>query len=216
MEKLGFGVIGCGFIGMLHAGVIAALDGAYLAAVADSDAGKTEEAVRKWGCRSYKDYHEMLQGPGCRSGFCLSAFGDAQQCHHRGSQGRKHVICEKPIDIHVERAQEMVDTCRECGVELGVIMQHRFDKPIVLLKQAAAEGKLGKLLWGASRTIWYRDEEYFSNPWRGTWEFDGGGSLMKSSPSIILTAADIFRKVKSVNGKCRRLLIRKSRQKMWG
>ena len=73
----------------------------------------------------------------------------------------KHVICEKPIDIHVERAQEMVDTCRECGVELGVIMQHRFDKPIVLLKQAAAEGKLGKLLWGASRTIWYRDEEYF-------------------------------------------------------
>ena len=46
MEKLGFGVIGCGFIGMLHAGVIAALDGAYLAAVADSDAGKTEEAVK--------------------------------------------------------------------------------------------------------------------------------------------------------------------------
>lgn len=40
MEKLGFGVIGCGFIGMLHAGVIAALDGAYLAAVADSDAEK--------------------------------------------------------------------------------------------------------------------------------------------------------------------------------
>ena len=47
MEKLGFGVIGCGFIGMLHAGVIAALDGAYLAAVADSDAGNIEEAAKE-------------------------------------------------------------------------------------------------------------------------------------------------------------------------
>lgn len=206
MEKLGFGVIGCGFIGMLHAGVIAALDGAYLAAVADSDAEKTEEAVRKWGCRSYKDYHEMLRDPDVAVvSVCLPS-GMHSSVTIEAARDRKHVICEKPIDIHVERAQEMVDTCRECGVELGVIMQHRFDKPIVLLKQAAAEGKLGKLLWGASRTIWYRDEEYFSNPWRGTWEFDGGGSLMNQSIHYIDLLLDIFGKVKSVNGKCRRLL----------
>ena len=93
--------------------------------------------------------------------------------------------------------KRQVDTCRECKVELGIIMQHRFDKPIVLLKEAVAQGKLGKLLWGASRTIWYRDEEYFSNPWRGTWEFDGGGSLMNQSIHYIDLLIDIFGKVKS-------------------
>ena len=110
MEKLGFGVIGCGFIGMLHAGVIAALDGAYLAAVADSDAGKTEEAVRKWGCRSYKDYHEMLRDPDVAVvSVCLPS-GMHSSVTIEAARAGKHVICEKPIDIHVERAQEMVDT----------------------------------------------------------------------------------------------------------
>ena len=206
MGKLGFGVIGCGFIGMLHGQVIASLDGACLAAAADSDDSKTEEAVRRWGCRSYRDYHEMLQDPEVQVvSVCLPS-GMHSKVTIEAARAGKHVICEKPIDTDAARAQEMVDTCRECKVELGIIMQHRFDKPIVLLKEAVAQGKLGKLLWGASRTIWYRDEEYFSNPWRGTWEFDGGGSLMNQSIHYIDLLIDIFGKVKSVNGKCRRLL----------
>lgn len=208
MEKLGFGVIGCGFIGMLHAGVIASLDDAFLAAATDSDSRKTEEAVRNWGCRSYSDYHEMLKDPDVKViSVCLPS-GMHSRVTIEAARAGKHVICEKPIDIDVERAGEMVETCRECGVRLGVIMQHRFDKPVVLLQQAVADGRLGKLLWGASRTIWYRDEEYFSNPWRGTWEFDGGGSLMNQSVHYIDLLLAVFGKVKSVNGKCRRLLHR--------
>lgn len=47
MEKLGFGIIGCGFIGMLHGQVISALENGYLEAVADSDFEKGEEATRR-------------------------------------------------------------------------------------------------------------------------------------------------------------------------
>jgi len=118
----------------------------------------------------------------------------------------KHVICEKPIDVDIQRAAAMVDVCREHGVRCGVIMQHRFDKPVLLLKKAIGEGRLGKLLWGASRTVWYRDDAYFANPWRGTWEYDGGGALMNQSIHYIDLLLHIFGDVHSVSAKCRKLL----------
>lgn len=206
MEKLGFGIIGCGFIGMLHGQVISALENGYLEAVADSDFEKGEEATRRWGCKWYSDYREMLKDPKVNVvSICLPS-GMHSQVAIEAARAGKHVMCEKPIDIQVERAREMVDVCRECGVELGVVMQHRFDKPVIVLKNMLEKGKLGKLLWGASRTIWYRDDEYFSNPWRGTWQFDGGGALMNQSIHYIDLLLYIFGKAKNVSGKCGKLL----------
>lgn len=206
MEKIGFGVIGYGFIGVTHAQVIACVENAYLAAIADSDKEKTEQAAARWNCKTYRDYHDMLEDPEVQAvAVCLPS-GLHSQVTIEAARAGKHVICEKPIDICVERAEEMVRVCRECGVEFSVIMQHRFDKAVMALKNALDTGQMGKLLWGASRTIWYRDETYFSNPWRGTWEFDGGGALINQSIHYIDLLLYIFGKVKSVSGKCKTLL----------
>ena len=32
----------------------------------------------------------------------------------------KHVFCEKPLEISVERCQQMVDACKKAGMMLGV------------------------------------------------------------------------------------------------
>ena len=37
----------------------------------------------------------------------------------------KHVPVEKPLDISLTRAAEMVDVCESSGVFLGVMLQHR-------------------------------------------------------------------------------------------
>ncbi len=206
MEKIGFGLIGCGFIGMLHGEIIASLENGYLAAVADSSSDRRKEAAARWGCTGYETYQEMLKDPAVQAiAVCLPS-GLHSQAARDAAQAGRHVICEKPIDISVERAAEMVQVCRNCGVELSVIMQHRFDRPVMLLKKTVDEGRLGKLLWGASRTIWYRDDRYFSNPWRGTWKYDGGGALINQSIHYIDLLLYIFGKPESVSGKCRKLL----------
>lgn len=206
MDKIGFGIIGYGFIGVTHARIIARMKDAYLAAVADSDKEKTEQAAARWNCKIYRDYHDMLEDPEVHAvAICLPS-GLHSQVTIEAARAGKHVICEKPIDICVERAEEMVRVCQEHGVEFGVIMQHRFDEAVMVLKNALDTGRMGRLIWGASRTIWYRDEKYFSNPWRGTWQFDGGGALINQSIHYIDLLLYIFGKVKSVHGKCKTLL----------
>src|SRR5688500_15477459 len=38
----------------------------------------------------------------------------------------KHVLMEKPLEITTGRAVELVEGCREAGVTMGVVLQHRF------------------------------------------------------------------------------------------
>jgi UDP-N-acetyl-2-amino-2-deoxyglucuronate dehydrogenase len=47
-------------------------------------------------------------------------------------------------------------------------------------KQAIEQGRLGKIFAGFFRVNWHRSDEYFlaNGGWRGSWDMDGGGSLM--------------------------------------
>lgn len=208
MEKLSFGLIGCGFIGGTHAEILSSLPQAELAAVSDLSEEKGVMLAEKYGCGYYKDYEELLRDPKIQAvAICLPS-GLHSRIAGKAAEAGKHVMCEKPIDTEVDSAQRMVDACKKNGVKLGVIMQHRFDKPILLLKHAIADGRLGAPLWAASRTLWYRDEAYYSNPWRGTWKGDGGGALINQSIHYIDLLLYFMGDVKSVSAKCRTLFHR--------
>lgn len=206
MEKIGYAVLGCGFIGKLHAEVISRLPNAYLAAVCEKNKDVAAEWGLRYGCKAYSDYEELLQDKNVDAvSVCLPS-GMHCEAVLACAKHKKHVICEKPIDIDVENARKMVDACKENGVTFGVILQHRFDPAILALQDVIEDGKMGRLLWGASRTIWYRDAQYFANPWRGTWQYDGGGALINQSIHYIDLLLKFFGRVKSVSGKCRTLL----------
>lgn len=64
----------------------------------------------------------------------------------------------------------------------GVVHQNRFSFNMQAIKQALDEGKLGRLLLGTFAVKWYREQSYYDRGgWRGTWEMDGGGSLMNQA-----------------------------------
>lgn len=205
MEKVRFAIAGCGFIGKLHAGVIDSLEDACVAATMDMNGDAARELAAQYDCAWYDNADEMLSDPNVDAvAICLPSGLHADLTVKAACAG-KHVICEKPMDVQMDRAQEMVRACRENHVRLSVIMQHRFDKPVLLLRKAIEEGLLGRLIWGASRTIWYRDDKYYSNPWRGTWKYDGGGALMNQSIHYIDLLLHIMGEPKSVSAKCRTL-----------
>lgn len=205
MECVRFAVAGCGFIGGLHARVIQSIPGAKVTAAMDVEAEKAEKLAKAYGCAWYTDANDMLADPNVDAvAICLPS-GLHQELTIQAARAGKHVICEKPMDIRLDSARAMIKACRENRVRLGIIMQHRFDEPVQLLKKAIREGWMGRLLWGASRTIWYRDDAYYSNPWRGTWKYDGGGALMNQSIHYIDLLLSIMGDVKSVSAKCRTL-----------
>lgn len=49
---------------------------------------------------------------------------------------RKHVLVEKPIDVTLQRADEIIDCCKENRVLLRVVFQSRFTGASRLLKEA--------------------------------------------------------------------------------
>lgn len=96
----------------------------------------------------------------------------------RAAAAGKHVLLEKPIEITTERASELVKVCRDAGVKLGVVLQHRFRPAGMRLKEMLRGGELGALV-GCSTTIrLWRPQSYYDQPGRGTKARDGGGVLL--------------------------------------
>ncbi len=96
----------------------------------------------------------------------------------RAAAAGKHVLLEKPIEITAERASELAKVCRDAGVKLGVVLQHRFRPAGMRLKEMLRGGELGPLV-GCSTTIrLWRPQSYYDQPGRGTKARDGGGVLL--------------------------------------
>jgi predicted dehydrogenase len=87
----------------------------------------------------------------------------------------KHVYCEKPLEISVERCQQMIDACKSAGRLLGTAYRCRFDPHHIECIRIAREQELG-----AVRVI----EAGFginvgpADQWRLKHALSGGGSLM--------------------------------------
>ncbi len=93
----------------------------------------------------------------------------------------RHVQVQKPIATSLETARQMVETARRAGILLGVVSQHRFDESIQFLAGALQAGRLGRLLQCDAYVKWYRSEEYYARPVKGTWETEGGGALISQA-----------------------------------
>jgi predicted dehydrogenase len=91
----------------------------------------------------------------------------------------KHVIIEKPIDISLEKADQIIKAASDAGVKLMCIFQLRYGEAVKQVRQAIQDGKLGKIVLGDAYIKWYRPQEYYDSAgWRGTWKMEGGGALM--------------------------------------
>jgi UDP-N-acetyl-2-amino-2-deoxyglucuronate dehydrogenase len=91
------------------------------------------------------------------------------------------VMVQKPIATDLETARAMVRIARQSGILFGVMSQHRFDDATIFLKRAFAQGRLGKLLQADAYVKWFRNDEYYSRPVKGSWETEGGGALINQA-----------------------------------
>ena len=94
---------------------------------------------------------------------------------------KKHVQVQKPIATNLATAKAMVETAREGGILLSVVSQHRFDDSSRFLKRAIAEDRLGKILQADAYVKWFRSDEYYSRPIKGSWKVEGGGALINQA-----------------------------------
>lgn len=177
-KEVGFGVIGCGVIGVTHAESIQAAEGAALLAVYDIVPEAAAKLGERFGVPYYSDAAKFLAHPGLEAVTVCVPSGLHAEVGIQAVAAGKHILVEKPIDITLEAADRLIEACNKAGVKLGVISQHRFAPDIIKVKQAIEAGEFGPMVLGEASIKWYRTQQYYdSGAWRGTWALDGGGAL---------------------------------------
>jgi predicted dehydrogenase len=101
----------------------------------------------------------------------------------------KHVLCEKPLEASLERAEQLIAAGRDAGRKLGIVLQARFRTGSRRLKHVLDEGLLGKVQAASMNVPWWRPQAYYDQPGRGVKARDGGGVLITQA----IHTLDLFR-----------------------
>jgi predicted dehydrogenase len=123
----------------------------------------------------------ILDDPAVTAVAILSPANTHLEIARRAAQAGKHVLLEKPIEITTARAEELVRTCRDAGVTLGIVLQHRFRPAAQRLAGLLAEGALGQIVGCSTAVRLWRAQSYYDEPGRGSMARDGGGVLMSQA-----------------------------------
>ena len=146
------GVIGAGKFGQTHLDAFTQLGyegAAELAGIAEADPGRAKALRARYACPVYEDYRELLKKE------ALDAVSVATPDHlHReiavaAARAGKHVLVEKPLDVAVEGAAEIVRAADAAGVLLQVDFHKRYDPDHRAIERRVRAGDLGDILYGS-------------------------------------------------------------------
>ncbi|MCH1507893.1 MAG: Gfo/Idh/MocA family oxidoreductase [Akkermansiaceae bacterium] len=177
-----FGIIGAGMIGHFHAKAITAMTGGTLHSVFDLRQEAAEKLASEYGGTAYSDMAEFLADEELE----IVTVGTPSGAHLEPSlaalNAGKHVICEKPLEITLERIDQLTAAAAANGKTIAAVLNRRFHPGMDAFKKASDEGRFGTLTNASAYVKWYRDQAYYDSAgWRGTWALDGGGALMNQS-----------------------------------
>jgi UDP-N-acetyl-2-amino-2-deoxyglucuronate dehydrogenase len=176
-----FGILGAGVIGTVHARLIAAIpdEQATLVAVADISETAARQLADAYGCLALRTAEDLAARDDVDVvSVCLPS-GLHAKAAVAALEAGKHVIVEKPIDITLAAADEIIAAERRSGRTVTVISQRRFQPGFRFLREAATNGRLGRITLAMAESTFWRSQAYYdSDDWRGTLALDGGGALM--------------------------------------
>lgn len=180
-------LVGCGRISKNHLEAIGKVRGIRLVAVADSDLARARAVGDAQGVPAFGSLEEMLAaGPSDLVTICTPSGLHPQHGIIAAKAGR-NVLTEKPMAISLAAADELVQACDAAGVQLFVVKQNRLNPAIQLLRRAVDKGRFGRLYMANVTVRWTRPQSYYdAEPWRGTWEFDGGAFMNQASHYVDL------------------------------
>jgi predicted dehydrogenase len=182
MRKYSAAIIGCGTIHSIHAAAISDITGVQLGAVADIDGEKADETARRYDCRAYHSFNDVIADPQIDTvHICTPHYLHSTMAIEAMKAG-KHVLTEKPMAITVKECEEMIMVSEQTGRQLGICFQNRFNTTSLHIKALLESGKAGRILAAKASVTWLRQKEYYlESSWRGTWEREGGGVMINQA-----------------------------------
>lgn len=201
IDKIGFGSIGVGAIAKTHAYALSKSSKCYFAGAYDMNKERVEAFCKENGGKAYDKLEDFLKDENIQVVVIATPSGLHHDLAIAALKAKKHVIVEKPLEITVERCNDIIEEGKRQGRFVGGVFQSRFYEAPRLIKKALDEGRFGKLTMVEASVKWFRSQEYYdSGAWRGTWAIDGGGALMNQSIHAIDLLSWFGGDVECING----------------
>ena len=201
MEPLGIAIVGCGSVSKVHLAALGQIPEARVCGVWSRSPETTKRCAAEYRVRAYESFQAVCDDPEVKIITLCTPPGFHVDQGLQAVAAGKHLIIETPLDVNYDKGKKLVAACREKGLKLALIYQNRYTKAAQQVKAAIDQGLLGKLILGDAYVKWYRSPEYYASAdWRGSWEIEGGGSLITQAIHSIDLLQWFMGKVKSVSG----------------
>ena len=182
LSKLGVGVIGTGMAAAPHAKALNDLrDHIDLRGVFSRNAEKCKTFASRFELPFIKNLEDLINDPKLDIIIILTPPNQRLKLVQQFSDAGKHILMEKPVERSSAKAKKIVNLCKEKNVKLGIVFQHRFRESSQKLKKLILSHSLGSIFTVQVQVPWWRDQSYYDEPGRGSYERDGGGVLISQA-----------------------------------
>jgi len=165
-------------IARFHAQAIQAMDNSTLEAIFARRQSAAEELANEFGCKAYSNEDAFFNESGIEIVTIASPSGAHLEPTLKAAGAGIHVICEKPLEISTDRADQMIEAADKAGITLSGVFNRRFNPALKAFKSAVEQKRFGNIALAGASIRWYRSPDYYnSSNWKGTWRWDGGGAL---------------------------------------
>lgn len=179
MKRMRLAIIGLGMASTPHARSLQDLaDQVDVVAVFSPSPARRQAFAERWAMPAAESLDAIFDDASIDAPLVLTPPSTHLDLVERAARAGKHVLLEKPLEITLQRASNLVERAETAGITLGVILQHRFRPVSVALRTIVAEGRLGTLVGASARLSNWRPQTYYDQPGRGTRTRDGGGVLL--------------------------------------
>lgn len=138
-------VLGAGRIGQIHAANVAANPLAKLVAVVDPIDASARKLAEKLGCEASTDAEATI----ARADIDAVVIGTPSDTHAYlmllAARAGKAVLCEKPVDNDLAKADAAVAELKELGAKVMMAFNRRFDPSNIELRRAIDAGDIGEV-----------------------------------------------------------------------
>ncbi len=146
IRRVKIAVIGTGRMGSVHArNIVRQIPEAELVAVCDIRLEVAQAVTDELGIqRVVYDYHDLLQDPEIEAILIASSTNTHAFMMKDVASAGKHIFCEKPLALELDKIDEALAAVAASGVKLQVGFNRRFDKSYQRLHAIVASGEIGR------------------------------------------------------------------------
>jgi len=146
MKKVKVGIIGMGRIGKIHLQNLCTKINGVEVVAAVNPSKKGQHYASKFGVEQVSDdVNIIFDNPEIDAVLICSPSDTHADYAIEAAESGKAIFCEKPIDMSLERAKEVVTKVKENNVPMMVAFNRRFDPDFAKVRKSVAEGKIGNI-----------------------------------------------------------------------